>query len=340
MKTSTQFLVAATLAAATSTASAITITATQDQSTLVDALLAGANTGIVVTGTTLNGHVQVVDLSGLFPGLPASPLTSSGTYTNASGTYGIGSGVVLSTGGVEGITVDVGGGFPPETFVAGYSDGPNAQEGNGWAFGGTFPPSPPDPNDPGSGTPGVAATDGQEALLDPITGDAATQTFYDHYDVTELVINFDMQSGFDSVAFKIVFGSEEYPEFVESPFIDGFGMFLNGVNIAQVANLPVNIKHPDMTDTVTGTELDGILAPGGDPVLTFGGLVNPTGNTLRFIVADTSDGILDTTVYFSALAGVPVVPLPGGVWLLGTAVAGLAGRRLLKKREPAAAGAT
>ena len=25
----------------------------------------------------------------------------------------------------------------------------------------------------------------------------------------------------------------------------------------------VNIKHPDMTDTVTGTELDGILAPGG-----------------------------------------------------------------------------
>lgn len=151
--------------------------------------------------------------------------------------------------------------------------------------------------------------------------------------MTELVINFDMQAGFDRVGFKIVFGSEEFPEFVESSFIDGFGMFLNGVNIAQVGNQPVNIKHPDMTDTITGTELDGILAPGGDPVLTFGGLVNPTGNTLRFIVADTSDGVLDTTVYFSALAGVPKVPLPPTLWLLGTAAIGLLGRGLAKRRQ-------
>lgn len=328
-------------------AQAIQITADTNAGNLVNALLAGANTGIVVTSATLNGQSQQVDLSGLFPGLPVAPLTSSGTYTNASGTYGIGSGVVLSTGGVEGITVDVGGGFPPQSFVAGYSDGPNTQEGNGWAFGGTFPPAPPDPNDPGSGTPGVSATSAQESLLDPITQNPACDPdpdFCSHYDVTELIINFDMQPGVTQVAFSIVFGSEEWPEFRDSPFIDGFGMFLNGVNIAAVGGFPVNIRHPDMRPLVDqngdpvagteipGTELDGILGPGGNPVLTFSGLVDPTGNQLRFIVADTSDGVLDTTVYFSALTGVPAPP---AVWLLGTGLAGLVGRRWLRRKADA-----
>ena len=319
--------VAIAFGVASSGAQAITITSSQDVNGLVNALLAGANTGILVTGSTLSGHTAAVTLSGA----PLGSFTSSGTYTNASNTYGIGPGVVLSTGGVEGVSFQ-GSGLP------GYEDGPNTTENNGLPFGSDFEiTNPPDPNDAPPGAPASAA---QELLLDPITGDPGTQTFYDHYDVTELVINFDMQSGFDRVGFKIVFGSEEYPEYVDSPFIDGFGMFLNGVNIAQVGNQPVNIRHPDMTDTITGTELDGILAPGGNPVLTFGGLVNPTGNTLRFIVADTSDGVWDTTVYFSALEGVPQVPLPAGVWLLGTGVAGLLGRRLLKKRELPAAEAT
>ena len=64
--------------------------------------------------------------------------------------------------------------------------------------------------------------------------------------------------------------------------------------------------------------------------------MNPTGNTLRFIVADTSDGILDTTVYFSALAGVGAVPLPASVWLLGTAAFGLVGRGYARRRQRAA----
>lgn len=304
-------------------ASAITITANTSTSQLVAALLSGANTGIVVTGATLSGHQETFDLFGF-----GGTLTSSGTYTNASGTYGIGSGVVLSTGGVEGAS------FQGTTFLAGYGDGPNTSPSNGYPFGGGFDLTTiPDPNNP---PPGVPATAAQELLLDPITGNPATSTFYEHFDVTELVINFDMQAGFDRIGFDVVFGSEEYPEYVDSPFVDGFGMFLNGVNLAFVGGKPVNIRHPDMTDLITGTELDGILAPGGNPILRFGGLVNSTGNTLRFIVADTSDGILDTTVYFSALGGVeaPAVPLPGSLWLLATGAGVLASRGWWRRRAP------
>jgi hypothetical protein len=119
---------------------------------------------------------------------------------------------------------------------------------------------------------------------------------------------------------------------VASQFVDGFGLFLNGANIAQVNGKPVNIQHPDVA-AIAGTELDGILAPGGVPVVTFSRAVTPgsTGNELRFIVADTSDPIYDTTVYFSTLRAVPI---PGAAWLFGAAT-GLLG---LMRRLSLAAG--
>lgn len=289
-------------------ARAIVITATQDTGTLVGALLGSGGTGIVVTSVTLNGHRQTV--SAELPGVPDFEMTSSGTFTNASGTYGVGAGVVLATGSVTGWSHDDYG-----VLMPGYDDGPNTEDGNGWPFGSAvFPPT--------AVTAGVPATPAQETLLDPITSrpDLDPPETYDHFDVTELVIGFDMQPGYDRVSFNVVFGSEEYPEFVDSPYIDGFGMFLNGTNIASVAGHPVNIRHPGMS-ALPGTELDGVLAPGGNPLLTFAGAVGPTGNTLRFIVADTSDGVLDTVVYFSSLAGVPQIPAPPAGWLAATALA-------------------
>ena len=77
-------------------AQAITVTPTQNATALVDALLGSGGTGIVVTSVSVSGHSQQS-----FE-VPATFETSSGTYTNPSGTYGIGPGVVLSTGAVEG----------------------------------------------------------------------------------------------------------------------------------------------------------------------------------------------------------------------------------------------
>ena len=236
---------------------AIDIAPDTDVANLLNALLGGGGAGI-----------DLATVSGSLSANQDSIITSSGTYVNPTNTYGIGPGIVLSTGN-----------------VVSYNDGPNTDEGFTYGY---F----------------VPATPSQELLLDPITGNL------DHFDVTELTINFDMESGFNNVFFNVVFGSEEFDEFVGTTFIDGFGLYVNGVNIATVDGSPVNINHPDMT-FATGTELDALLGgssgPSGPFVHTFSSPVNPAGNTITFIVADSSDDVLDTTVFISQLGGSPPI---------------------------------
>ena len=243
--------------------------------------------GLAITPTTDAAVLTnaVVGMSGgiTVTGMSASANTgalgeaSAGTYTAGSGAaYGLtGDGIMLSTGD-----------------VATYGDGPNT-----------------DPSGFMSATQyGVAATAAQETLLDPITGG-----MFDHNDVTQLDIDFDLQPGFDTLFFEIVFGSEEFPDFVGGIFIDGFGIYLNGTNIATFGGSPVNINHPDFMP-IAGTELNGVIAPGGNPRLTFSAPLSDgqTGNTITFIIGDTSDDTLDSTVYIASLGGtVPgTIPTP------------------------------
>jgi hypothetical protein len=94
-----------------------------------------------------------------------------------------------------------------------------------------------------------------------------------------------------------------------------------------------------------GTELDGILDPTsgtGNPIMLFQGLVTPgsTGNTLPFIIADSGDAQLDSTVFISGFGtaapeggtagGGQAVPAPAGAGLLGLGLAALGWMRRRK----------
>lgn len=284
---------AAFMALSTASASALTITQDADAAGLADTLFLNIP-GLTVTGATLSGDgIQ------------------SGTYNNDTGTYGLPiDGIILSTGNVsnygDGINSDPGGDFEgdgptPESFV----DGPTPvafvevqnidTNDEGPFLEGPESDGPGFDDDFGFGE----ATAAQQALLGPITGRP------DHYDVVQLTIDFEVGDDVSSVSFFGTFGSEEYPDFVGSSFNDGFGLFVNGQNVAGVVatdgtgNQPVNISHPDFAD-FEGTELNGVLAPNGNPVLRFDVPFQAGANTFDIILADAGDSGYDTTVYLSS----------------------------------------
>jgi len=262
-------------------------------------------------GGTLNnmrGFGQIVNDDGVIAaGLNVTPTVDSGVITTA--VVGTSSGIT-----VTGMTLSANTGFLTEMSSGTFTAGPGAAyglSGNGIIL------STGDVADYGDGpatgfggstTFGVPATPAQELLLDPVTGGQ-----FDHNDVTQLDINFDLQAGFDTLFFELVFGSEEFPTFVGTSFIDAFAIYLNGTNIATFNGEPVNVNHPDFA-AITGTELNGVLAPGGDPLLTFAAQLTDgqTNNTITFIIADSADTSLDSTVYIASLGGtVPgVLPPP------------------------------
>ncbi|HTS17848.1 MAG TPA: choice-of-anchor L domain-containing protein [Verrucomicrobiae bacterium] len=132
------------------------------------------------------------------------------------------------------------------------------------------------------------------------------------------VLNFDFVPSSSTVQFSYVFGSEEYNEWVGSPFNDVFAFYVNGVNYALVpgTTLPVAITNVnngfstgvsagpcencqyfiDNVDAHLNTQLDGLTT-----VLTLTAPVVPNQvNHMKIAIADTSDHALDSAVFLQA----------------------------------------
>ena len=131
------------------------------------------------------------------------------------------------------------------------------------------------------------------------------------FDACELTINFNVAagSGIQSGRFEFQFGSDEYPEFVGTPFNDVLAGFINGgaatnfIHDAQGNLVSINSAFFDINNNIQLPQIspfhieydgltDGLLA-------TFP--VHPGANTVTIAIADASDGIYDSGVLMTDL---------------------------------------
>jgi len=123
------------------------------------------------------------------------------------------------------------------------------------------------------------------------------------------ILEFDFVASGGTLNFQYVFGSEEYPEFVNASFNDVFAFYLNGKNIALIPNTstPVSIDNvnaganasffvDNYTTGTLATALDGLTK-----VLTATATVTPgQTNHIKLAIADAGDHILDSDVFIQA----------------------------------------
>jgi len=158
------------------------------------------------------------------------------------------------------------------------------------------------------------------------------------------VLSFDFVTCSDSIEFRYVFGSEEYPEYVGSKFNDVFGFFISGPgfagqqNIARLPNgSPVtinNVNHgnpsPAPGESITGpsnaqyfvSNGDGTQWPynvDGSPYIQYDGFTTVltarakiecgAKYRLTLAIADVGDPIFDSGIFLEAKSFKSVAPL-------------------------------
>lgn len=172
----------------------------------------------------------------------------------------------------------------------------------------------------GDGDPPVTNTDGSYGVsLTPSETDSdlnatvhgAFSSAGDVEDATVLEFSFTVSDpALTSVKFNLVFGSDEYPEFSDSSFVDIAGVYINGINYALFNNrtdqplsiLSSNLAAGNFRDNAGGTvplEYDGI-----SNLLTVIAPVNAGVNKIKVAISDTGDQIYDSGLFIGDLHAV------------------------------------
>ncbi|MCX7769381.1 MAG: choice-of-anchor L domain-containing protein [Flavobacteriales bacterium] len=253
---------------------------------LAGALSAGGNglRGQLITTTqTADNLVQNVLLGG---GVEAFNITYHGApsalgFFNGTGTnIGLSSGVIMTTGNISG--------------NADGPKGPNNKDDAGFDNGSAAPPPP------------------TFHLLSNLIGSQAL--------FNSTVVRFDFIPTGNTVSFRYVFGSEEYPEYVGSIYNDVFGFFISGPGISgwkNIATIPGSNTEVSINSVNNGSSNTGpctncayyvnntggatIQYDGFTKVLTAQSAVIPCSTyTIILAIADVGDPIYDSGVFLEA----------------------------------------
>jgi putative cell wall-binding protein len=140
----------------------------------------------------------------------------------------------------------------------------------------------------------VATNSGRDTDVEYYAGVSNSQ------DAFSLQFDFTVPNGIPAVEFIFMFGSDEYPEYLND-VVDGAAVIVDGVNYAKFANgTPLKVVSEASIEPNNGLaiEYDGMSKPQKITALLD---TNRTTHSVKIVIADTSDTAYDTGLFLSAM---------------------------------------
>jgi|GEM_PF-2198340 len=138
------------------------------------------------------------------------------------------------------------------------------------------------------------------------------------HDVVKLTVNFTLAAGYDGIQLDYLFGSEEYPEYVDQRYPDAFGFFVKPAGLTTYENFALDQNGDNITINGPFFSSEKVLksyGPSPAVVAEYNGFTPrlrsafplATGATnvhqMVIVICDAGDQWLDSGVFLTAFAG-------------------------------------